>query len=123
MSDTADMAVLPDLAVSYYSAMVAGDEGTLRRLFDPRAIIVGNYEGAFLWQDLEAFIEEARGLAGQHGKEECRVESLRVDADIATVAVRGRYTGLWFVDHLSFVRVGSVWKIVGKTFHVEAAAV
>jgi hypothetical protein len=121
MSGTADMAVLTDLATSYYRAMVVGDEGALRALFDPRAIIVGNYEGAFLWQDLQAFVDETRGLAGQHGKEDCFVESLRVDGDIATVAVRGRYTGVWFADHLSFVRVGGVWKIVGKTFHGEDA--
>ena len=122
MHETPDMTALRNLAVGYYRAMVAGDEGRLRQLFDPRAIIVGNYEGAFLWQDLQAFIDEANGAIGQHGMEECRVESLRMDGDIGTVAVRGRYLGLWFVDHLSAVRVGAEWKIVGKTFHVEDAA-
>jgi hypothetical protein len=119
MSDTDDTEDVRDLAKRYYHAMVAGDEGALRALFDPRATIVGTYEGAFLWQDLQAFIDEARGLVGQHGKEDCRVEALRLDGDIATAAVRGRYIGQWFVDHLSVVRVGSDWKIVGKTFHVE----
>jgi Putative lumazine-binding len=123
MHETTDMTALHDLAFSYYRSMVAGDEGMLLRLFDPRAIIVGNYEGAFLWQDLQAFIDETKGLIGQHGKEECRVESLRIDGDIGTVAVRGRYMGMWFLDHLSAVRVGGDWKIVGKTFHVEGAAV
>lgn len=123
MSEPSDASTVQEIAERYYSAMVAGDEAALRVLFDPRAIIVGNYEGAFLWQDLEAFIFETKGLIGQHGREECRVESLRIDGDIGTVVVRGRYVGMWFVDHLSAVRVGGDWKIVGKTFHVEDAAV
>jgi len=123
MSEPSVVPTIRDIAERYYRAMVAGDEAALRVIFDPRAIIVGNYEGSFLWQDLQAFIDEAKGLIGQHGKEECRVESLRVDGDIGTVAVRGRYMGMWFVDHLSAVRVGGAWKIVGKTFHVEGVAV
>jgi Putative lumazine-binding len=123
MSETGDGSTIQKIAERYYHAMVAGDEAALWALFDPRAIIVGNYQGAFLWQDLQAFIDETKGLIGQHGKEECRVESLRIDGDIGTVAVRGRYTGMWFVDHLSVVRVGDDWKIVTKTFHVEDAAV
>ena len=123
MSATSDVSAIRDIGERYYRAMVAGDEAALWGLFDPRAIIVGNYDGAFLWLDLQAFIDETKGLIGQHGKEECRVESLRIDGDIGTVAVRGRYVGLWFVDHLSVVRVGGDWKIVGKTFHVEDAAV
>jgi Putative lumazine-binding len=108
-----------DLSERYYAAMVAGDRDTLGKLFEARAAIVGNYDGAFLWLDLEAFIAETESLVGQHGAEECGVESLRVDGDIATVAVRGRYAGVWLVDHLSAVRVGTGWRIVGKTFHVQ----
>jgi hypothetical protein len=119
MTDASDASAIRGLAERYYRAMVAGDEIALRTLFDERAIIVGNYEGAFLWQDLQAFIDETKGLIGQHGREECRVESLRIDGDIGTVAVGGRYAGLWFVDHLSAVRVGVDWRIVSKSFHVR----
>jgi len=93
MSETGDGSTIQEIAERYYRAMVAGDEVDLRELFDPRAIIVGNYEGAFLWLDLQAFIDETKVLIGQHGKEECRVESLRIDGDIGTVAVRGPLCG------------------------------
>jgi hypothetical protein len=116
MSEISDASTIRTLAEGYYRAMVAGDEAALRALFDPRAIIVGNFEGTFLWLDLQAFIDEAKGLVGQ-------AENLRIDGDVGTVAVRGRYMGMWFVDHLSAVRAGSDWKIVSKTFHVEDAAV
>jgi len=119
LNDATDDSTVRDLAARYYSAMVAGDRVALHALFEPRAAIVGNFDGAFLWLDLEAFVVETESLVGQHGKEDYRVESLRMDGDIATVAVRGRYAGLWMIDHLSAIRVGADWKIVGKTFHVQ----
>jgi hypothetical protein len=105
-------------ALGYYDAMVRGDEAALRQLFDPRAPVVGHFDGAFQWLDLDAFIAEANGLVGQHGAEECRIEGLQVDGDIAWVAVQGRYAGLWIADHLALVRVDQRWRIVAKTFHI-----
>ena len=112
-----EFAVL-EVAHSYYRAMVDGDEEALRKLFDPRAPITGHYEGAFLWQDLESFIEEAKSLVGQHGEPDCKVEGLRIDGDIATVCVRGRYAKLWFLDHLSTVKREHGWVITNKSFCV-----
>jgi hypothetical protein len=109
-----------EAAEGYYRAMVGGDAAALRGLFDPRAAISGHFEGDFLWQDLDGFIAETESLVGQHGEEVCVVEGFRLDGDIAWVAVRGRYIGLWFVDHLSMVDVDGRWRIVGKTFHVVA---
>ncbi len=109
---------LTETAKRYYHAMVEGDEAELRRLFDGRAAIMGHYEGEFLWLGLDGFIGEAKSLIGQHGEESCSVESVRVDGDIATVAVRGRYAGLWFLDHLSLAEVNDHWMITSKSFHV-----
>ena len=107
-------------AERYYQAMVAGDRDALRDLFDPRASIIGHYEGEFLWQDFDSFIEETETLAGQHGLEECRVENVRVDGDIATVCIGGRYAGLWFIDHLSMIDHNHRWVIVSKSFNVSS---
>lgn len=107
-----------ETAERYYRAMVAGDRNALRNLFDPRASIIGHFEGEFLWQDLDRFIDEAESLVGQHGEQECRVENTRVDRDIATVCVGGRYAGLWFVDHLSMIERNGLWVIVCKSFNV-----
>jgi hypothetical protein len=120
MGNTADLDAILDTATRYYRAMVAGDEDELRRLFDSRAPIVGHFQGEFQWLGLDAFIEEAKSLIGQHGEEGCSVESIRVDGDIATVTIRGRYAGLWFLDHLSVVEVNDRWTITGKSFHVVA---
>lgn len=120
MSETATISAAIDVAVRYYRSMVAGDEAELRRLFDARAPIVGHFEGDFMWQDLDAFIAEAKSLVGQHGQEECRVEGVRVDGDIAMVEVGGRYSDLWFIDHLAMVQVEGHWRIVAKTFHVAS---
>ncbi len=113
-----DAAAVRGAAKDYYRAMVAADAAALRRLFDPRASIIGHFEGAFLWLDLESFIAEAESLVGKHGQEECRVESVTVGGDIAVAVAAGRYAGLWFLDHLSMVRVEGAWRIVAKTFDV-----
>jgi hypothetical protein len=113
-----DTGAILNAAIRYYWAMVGGDEKELRRLFDGRAPIVGYYQGEFQWLGLDAFIDEAKSLIGQHGEERCSVESIRVDGEIATVALRGRYAGLWFLDHLSFIQVSDRWIITNKSFHV-----
>ena len=105
-------------AESYYRAMVAGDGDRLRDLFDPRAPIAGNFEGNLLWQSLDLFIAEAQNLVGQHGVEACVIEGVRIDGDLATVTVAGRYAGLWFRDHLAMIRSEGRWKIAAKTFQV-----
>lgn len=118
MNDKDKIAALTETAKRYYHAMVAGDEATLRSLFDKRAAIIGHFEGELLWLDLDDFIAETKSLIGQHGEESCVVESVRVDGDIGHVAVGGRYMNLWFLDHLSLVAVSDHWVITGKSFHV-----
>lgn len=107
-----------ETAEAYYRAMVAGDEEGMRRLFDSRAAVVGHFEGEFLWQDLDAFVAEARSFVGKHGREECRIDDVRVDGDIAFVLLAGRYAELWIVDHLEMVKVSGRWRITNKTYHV-----
>jgi len=120
MPETSDTQDLVTVAERYYRAMVSGDAATLRDLFDDRASVAGYFEGSFLWLSLDDFIAEAVGLVGQHGPELCRVEGLRIDGDIAFVAVAGQYAQLWLVDHLLLARKPEGWKIAAKTFHVTA---
>jgi hypothetical protein len=118
MTDKTDAQAIVEIGDRYYWAMVAADESALRALFDARAPIVGYFQGQFLWMSLQDFIDEAISFVGQHGTEHCRVESVRIDGDIAFVAVGGQYAQLWLVDHLLLSRVSDDWKIVSKTFHV-----
>lgn len=119
---TDDEAAVGTLAQAYYDTMVAGDEDGMRAVFDARAPIVGHFEGALLWQDLDAFIAEAKGLIGQHGREECTIRRAEVIGDTALAVVGGRYAGLWFEDQLAMVRIEGTWRVVAKTFHVAASA-
>jgi len=116
---TDDDAAVRALAQAYYDTMVAGDEAGMRAVFDARAPIVGNFEGTLLWQDLDGFIAEAKGLVGQHGQEESRIERADLIGDTAVAVVGGRYAGLWFEDHLAMVRIEGAWRVVAKTFHVQ----
>jgi hypothetical protein len=113
-----DVSAVLESARRYYRAMVAADEAELRHLFDSRAPIMGHFEGEFQWLDLDTFIEETKGLIGQHGEERYAIESIRIDGSIANVAVAGQYAGLWIVDHLTFVAIDGAWKITAKSFHV-----
>lgn len=117
-----DTAAVRALARAYYDTMVAGDEAGMRRVFDARAPIVGHYLGEFLWQDLDAFVAEARDLAGKHGSPESRIERVDVVGDTAVALVGGRYAGLWFEDHLAMVKVEGAWRVVAKTFRVKPGA-
>jgi Putative lumazine-binding len=118
MTDTTDVQAVVATAERYYTAMVSGNAAALRDLFDPRAPIAGHFEGQFTWLSLDGFIAEAVSLVGQHGPEHSKVEGLRIDGDIAFVAVAGQYAQLWLVDHLVLIRIKDAWKIVAKTFHV-----
>lgn len=113
-------ASLLQVADRYYHAMVNADEETLRALFEPRAPIMGYYEGEFIWQALDDFVDETKSLIGQHGPHETRLESLKIDGDIASVCVSGRYAGVWVVDHLLLIETDGAWVITSKSFHVRS---
>ena len=120
--DKNDEAAVRELAQAYYDTMTAGDEAGMRRVFDARAPIVGNFDGAFQWETLDEFIPEAQGLVGQHGKEECRIEQVDIIGDTALAVVGGRFAKLWFEDQLAMVKVDGTWRIVAKTFWVKPGA-
>jgi len=122
MSASEEEAAARAVARDYYRFMVAGDEAGLRRVFDARAPIVGHFRGELLWQDLDAFVAEAKDLVGRHGVEECRLERVDVVGDTAVALVGGRYAGLWFEDHLAMVRIDGTWRVVAKTFRVKPDA-
>lgn len=118
--DPKRIANLLQVSERYYQAMVNADEKALREIFEPRAPIMGYYEGEFLWQTLDEFIDEAKSLVGQHGTHESRLESLKIDGDIAAVGVSGRYAGHWIVDHLQLIEIDGKWVITSKSFHVSS---
>ena len=108
------------VAHRYYNAMVHAEEGELRQLFEPRACIAGYFEGEFQWLTLDEFIAETKTLVGQHGKLEFCFESMKLDGDIASLCVSGRYAGFWIVDHLLLIEKDKEWIVTSKSFHVRS---
>ena len=118
-------AAVEAVANAYYETMVAGDEAGMRNIFDPQAPIVGTMDGEFIWDSLDAFIEESKNLVGQHGEITSRIESLQITGDMALVTVGGRYWKRWFTDQLAMVRESGepgVWRIHAKSFYCHPAA-
>lgn len=112
------------VANAYYEGMVNGDAAGLRAIFDPGAPIVGTMDGAFMWQSLDAFIEESQTLVGQHGDIASRIDNLQITGDMALVTVGGRYWKRWFTDQLAMVRepgTSGSWGIHAKSFYCHPA--
>ncbi len=115
MSDTISQTVS-----DYVQAMTYADAGLLRDVFDPRASIVGNYEGATEWLSLEDFIHQLRsadqGLQEQHSE----FEILGIDktGDTASVKLTTRFSGMGFSEYLSLLEREKNWTIVHKLYYL-----
>ena len=104
------------IAADYYQAMVDADAETLRRVFHPRATVIGHTDGVLEYTDLEEFIASTPDAKTGDGPFECRIENLVIVDDTAVVSVGGYSYGRWFTDHLSMVKINGRWQIVCKTF-------
>ena len=104
------------IAADYYIAMVEGDGDTLRRVFHPRATVIGHVDGALEYTDLEEFIASTPDAKAGDGPFDYKVENLVIVDDTAVVSVGGYSYGRWFTDHLSMVKIEGRWQIVCKTF-------
>jgi hypothetical protein len=103
----------------YYTAMLDADGTKLKALFHPRAVIVGNFEGALEFSDLDAFLEGVSDAKTGDGPFNYHVDGTTVVGDTAVVTVSGNCYGTRFTDHLSMVKVDGKWLIVAKTFYAH----
>jgi len=120
MTDTSDdtTAVLA-VARLYYDGMHAADEAKLRKAFDPRASIIGNFDGDVSWMSVDDFVEECRSVHDRVGPYACRLESLDMVGDTAVARFGGRFIDIWFSDYLSMLKTAGGWSIVNKTFYAH----
>lgn len=107
------------VAGRYYTAMVDADEAELRRVFHPRAPVVGNFDGALEFSDLDGFIASTADAKTGDKPFEYRVDGLVLVGDSAVVTVGGYCYGTWFTDHLSMIKIEGAWRIVAKTFYAH----
>ena len=104
------------IAADYYIAMVEADGETLRRVFYPRATVIGHVDGALEYTDLEEFISSTPDAKTGEGPFDYKIENLVIVDDTAVVSVGGYSYARWFTDHLSMVKIEGQWRIVCKTF-------
>ncbi|HMB74909.1 MAG TPA: nuclear transport factor 2 family protein [Kiloniellaceae bacterium] len=110
------------VAAGYYAAMIDADEAALRRLFHPRASVVGNFEGTLEFSNLDDFIASTADAKSGDKPFDCRVDGLVLVGDTAVVTLGGYCYGTWFTDHLSLVKIDGAWRIVAKTFYAQPPA-
>ncbi len=116
-TDEADEAIAA--AGSYFTAMVDADEAELRRLFHPQASVIGHFDGALEFTDLDGFIASTADAKTGDKAFEYRVEGLVLIGDTAVITVSGYCYATWFTDHLSMIRIDGNWRIVAKTFYAH----
>ena len=116
-TDEADNVI--EVAGRYFTAMVNADEGELRRIFHPQASIIGHFDGALDFADLDAFIETTGSAKSGNKPFEYRVDGMVLVGDTAVISVGGYCYSTWFTDHLSMLRIDGNWRIVAKTFYAH----
>ena len=107
------------VAGNYYSAMVDADEAELRRVFHPRASVIGNFDGALEFTNLDEFIASTSDAKTGDRPFEYRVDRLVLVGDTAVITVGGYCYGTWITDHLSMIKIDENWRIVAKTFYAH----
>ncbi len=117
--DEADAVVA--VAGDYFTAMVDADEAGLRRVFHPKASIIGHFDGALEFSGLDDFIKATPHAKTGDKPFDYRVDGLVLEGDTAVITVGGYCFGRWFTDHLSMLRIDGTWCIVAKTFYAHPA--
>ena len=118
-TDEADAVIA--LAGDYFKAMVDADAPELRRVFHPKASVIGHFGKSLEFMSVDEFIASTPDAKTGDGPFDYRVEGVVLEGDTAVVTVGNYCYGRWFTDHLSMLRIDGAWQIVAKTFYVHPA--
>ncbi|KQQ58775.1 hypothetical protein ASF69_15700 [Rhizobium sp. Leaf311] len=105
----------------YVQAMAQADGDMLREVLDPRASIVGNYEGATEWLSVEDFIHQLR--SAEQGLQESQYEFdiIGIDkvGDTASVKLTTQMGSVVFCEYLSLLERERNWTITHKLYYLQ----
>ncbi len=105
----------------YVQAMTDADASLLREVFDPRASIVGNYEGATEWLSLEDFIHQTRSADQNQTGHQPQFEILGIDqtGDTASVKLITHLASMDFCEYLSLLERDKNWTIIHRLYYLQ----
>ena len=105
----------------YVHAMAYADESLMRDVFDPRASIVGTFEGEIEWLSLEDFVDQMRKSDRGLPNHDPAFEIMGIDkeGDSASVKLTTRFDGMDFYEYLSLLERDGNWSIVHKLYHIK----
>jgi len=105
----------------YVHAMAYADEGLMRDVFDPRASIVGTFEGETEWLSLEDFVDQMRKTERGLPDHDPTFEIIGIDkeGDSASVKLTTSFDGMDFYEYLSLLEHEGNWSIVHKLYHIK----
>lgn len=105
----------------YVHAMAYADESLMRDVFDPRASIVGTFEGEIEWLSLEDFVDQMRKSERGLPDHDPAFEIMGIDkeGDSASVKLTTRFDGMDFYEYLSLLERDGNWSIVHKLYHIK----
>ena len=104
------------LVADYFNAMIDGNEEELRRIFHPKASIVGNESNELVFMSLDEFIAITPEAKTGDQPFDYQIDGVAMVGDTAVVTVSNYCFGTWFTDYLSMVICKGKWRIVAKTF-------
>ena len=104
----------------YFDGMYHSDTKTLKKAFDPEAILHGYFEGQLVHLPVKNWLKqvESRPAPAKNGEAyDMKIVSVDITDNIAHVKVFDLYMGKYFTDYLSLIKAGENWVIMNKMFH------
>ncbi len=112
-----DIEQIVQLTKEYYEGMIHGKVHLLERVFEAGARFQGVRDGEQVRRGLDEFVAMVSGINGgppdDYG---LSIELLDITGPVGVVKVKDRFRGRTYVDYLTLVKSGAVWRIVNKTF-------
>ena len=120
--DTTNLMLIQQTVQYYFDGLYHADIEKLKKAFHQNSQVIGYFQGNFLFETLEQFIEFVRATPApsRSGEEyDMRIVSIDMTGNEAVAKVEDLYLGFRFTNYLSLLNVDGNWLIVNKTFYHE----
>jgi protease I len=120
-----DMELMAETVQDYFDGLYHSDVEKLKSAFHPQAAVVGYFQGQFLFNTFEGFLEFVASTPAPSKSGEAydmRIVSMDLMDTAGVVKVADLYLGLRFTDYLSMAKIDGRWVIINKNFYHEPKA-